>query len=355
MIEKKELIGLSKEEIAAEIERLGEKPFRAKQLWQWLYFHGETDFEKMSSFSKDLRAKLAENFTISRPKIVTEQLSSDKTRKWLFEFKDGQRIETVYIPEADRGAVCISTQVGCAMGCRFCHTGSQRLTRNLSAGEIVGQFMVARDEYGEWNLAGEKRMLSNIVLMGMGEPLQNYDNVVKAVKILTDGEGIAVSKRRITLSTSGIIPHIRNLDRDLGVKLAVSLHASNNEQRTEIMPINKKYPLPELLEACHDYQQNHGGYITFEYLMLRDFNDRSTNADELAALMKKYRINAKFNLIAFNPWPGCSYQPSSNNRIHAFSQKLQDYGFAAPIRTARGQDILAACGQLKSKKTQSED
>ena len=309
----------------------------------------------MTNLSKPLRQKLADNFTICRPQKVAVQLSSDKTRKWLLAFADGEKIETVYIPEADRGAVCISTQVGCAMGCRFCHTGSQRLTRNLSAGEIVGQFMVARDEYGEWNLAGEKRMLSNIVLMGMGEPLQNYDNVVKAVKILTDGEGIAISKRRITLSTSGIIPHIRNLDRDLGVKLAVSLHASNNEQRTEIMPINKKYPLPELLEACHDYQQNHGGYITFEYLMLRDFNDRPANADELAALMKKYRINAKFNLIAFNPWPGCSYQPSSNNRIHAFSQKLQDYGFAAPIRTARGQDILAACGQLKSKKTQSED
>lgn len=355
MSDKIELTDLSKEELTARLQEAGEPAFRAKQIWQWVYFYGKTDFAEMTNLSKPLRQKLADNFTICRPQKVAVQLSSDKTRKWLLAFADGEKIETVYIPEADRGAVCISTQVGCAMGCRFCHTGSQRLTRNLSAGEIVGQFMVARDEYGEWNLAGEKRMLSNIVLMGMGEPLQNYDNVVKAVKILTDGEGIAISKRRITLSTSGIIPHIRNLDRDLGVKLAVSLHASNNEQRTEIMPINKKYPLPELLEACHDYQQNHGGYITFEYLMLRDFNDRPANADELAALMKKYRINAKFNLIAFNPWPGCSYQPSSNNRIHAFSQKLQDYGFAAPIRTARGQDILAACGQLKSKKTQSED
>ncbi len=236
------------------------------------------------------------------------------------------------------------------MGCRFCHTGSQKLTRNLTAGEIVSQFMLARDVYREWDLDGEKRMLSNIVLMGMGEPLQNYENVVKAIEIITDGEGIALSKRRITLSTSGIIPHIRNIDRDMGVKLAVSLHASNNEQRSQIMPINKKYPLPDLMQACHDYQENHGGYITFEYLMLRDFNDTPAHADELNALMKKYGINAKFNLIAFNPWPGCDYQPSSNNRIHAFSEKLQAYGYAAPIRTARGQDILAACGQLKSKK-----
>lgn len=350
MTDKIELIGLTKNELAACLREMGEPAFRVKQIWQWVYFYGKTDFNEMTNLSKALRQKLAERFVLSWPKTVTEQLSSDKTRKWLLEFADGEKIETVYIPEADRGAVCISTQIGCAMGCRFCHTGSQKLTRNLTAGEIVGQFMLARDVYGEWNLDGEKRMLSNIVLMGMGEPLQNYENVVKAVEILTDGEGIAISKRRITLSTSGIVPHIRDIDRDMGVKLAVSLHASNNEQRSEIMPINKKYPLPELMQACHDYQENHGGYITFEYLMLKDFNDTPAHADELAALMKKYKINAKFNLIAFNPWPGCSYQPSSNNRIHAFSQKLQDYGFAAPIRTARGQDILAACGQLKSKK-----
>ena len=240
MIEKKELIGLSKEEIAAEIERLGEKPFRAKQLWQWLYFHGETDFEKMSSFSKDLRAKLSENFTISRPKIVTEQLSSDKTRKWLFEFKDGQRIETVYIPEEDRGAVCISTQVGCAVGCKFCHTGSQKITRNLTAGEIVSQFMAARDAYHEWpSPKDETRYLSNIVVMGMGEPLHNMENVIKALKILTDGDGIAISKRRVTLSTSGIAPNIVPMIQATGVKLAISLHAPNNEKRSQIMPINK--------------------------------------------------------------------------------------------------------------------
>ncbi len=352
MTEKKELIGLSKEEIAAEIERLGEKPFRAKQLWQWIYFHGETDFEKMSSFSKDLRAKLAENFTISRPKIVTEQLSSDKTRKWLFEFKDGQRIETVYIPEEDRGAVCISTQVGCAVGCKFCHTGSQKITRNLTAGEIVSQFMAARDAYHEWpSPKDETRYLSNIVVMGMGEPLHNMENVIKALKILTDGDGIAISKRRVTLSTSGIAPNIVPMIQATGVKLAISLHAPNNEKRSQIMPINKRYPLEEVLKACHEYQQLDGShFVTFEYLMLKDFNDSLDDARELMALMKKFQINAKFNLIAFNPWPGCSYEPSPQSRIIAFSKELQKNRFAAPIRVPRGQDILAACGQLKSKK-----
>ena len=349
-MEKVELIGLSRAELEEHLKQLGEPAFRAKQIWQWVYFYGKTDFAEMTNLAKPLRQKLAEYFNLYRPKIITEQLSSDHTHKWLLEFADGQRIETVYIPETDRGAVCVSTQIGCAMGCRFCHTGSQKLTRNLSAGEIVSQFMLARDIYKEWNLEGQGRLLSNIVFMGMGEPLQNYDNMVKAVKILSDGEGIALSKRRMTLSTSGIVPKIRQIATDMGVKLAVSLHASNNELRSQIMPINKKYPLPELLQACHDYQENNGGYITFEYLMLKDFNDSPTNVNELVALMRQYQINAKFNLIAFNPWPGCDYQPSSNNRIHAFSEQLQKYGYAAPIRTARGQDILAACGQLKSKK-----
>lgn len=349
-MEKVELIGLSRAELEEHLKQLGEPAFRAKQIWQWVYFYGKTDFAEMTNLAKPLRQKLAEYFNLYRPKIITEQLSSDHTHKWLLEFADGQRIETVYIPETDRGAVCVSTQIGCAMGCRFCHTGSQKLTRNLSAGEIVSQFMLARDVYKEWNLEGQGRLLSNIVFMGMGEPLQNYDNMVKAVKILSDGEGIALSKRRMTLSTSGIVPKICRVATDMGVKLAVSLHASNNELRSQIMPINKKYPLPELLQACHDYQENNGGYITFEYLMLKDFNDSPTNVNELVALMRQYQINAKFNLIAFNPWPGCDYQPSSNNRIHAFSEQLQKYGYAAPIRTARGQDILAACGQLKSKK-----
>lgn len=356
MTDKTELLGLSKEEIAEQISKLGEKPFRAKQLWQWLYYHGVSDFEKMTSFSKDLRTKLAENFTITRPKIVTEQISVDKTHKWLLEFADGQRVEMVYIPEEDRGAVCISTQVGCAMGCRFCHTGSQKLTRNLSAGEIVGQFMVARDVYNEWpTKTDENRMLSNIVVMGMGEPLQNVENVIKAMNIITDGEGIAVSRRRITLSTSGIAPKIVEVAEATGVRLAISLHAPTDEIRSQIMPINKKYPLAEVMKACQDYQSKDGSrYITFEYLMLNGVNDSIENANQLINLMKKYQINAKFNLIAFNPWPGCGFEPSSNNRIHAFAKVLNHAGYAAPIRTPRGQDILAACGQLKSKKDQQQ-
>lgn len=351
-MEKTELIGLSKEEIAQEIEKLGEKAFRAKQLWQWLYFHGVTDFEKMTTFSKDLRAKLAESYKITRPKIVTEQISKDKTHKWLFEFSDGQRIETVYIPEDDRGAVCISTQVGCAVGCKFCHTGSQKITRNLTAGEIVGQFMAARDAYGEWpSPTDETRYLSNIVVMGMGEPLYNMENVIKALKILTDGDGIAISKRRITLSTSGIAPNIVPMIQATGVKLAISLHAPNNEKRSQIMPINKRYPIEEILKACKAYQELDGShYVTFEYLMLKDFNDSLDDARELMDIMRKNKINAKFNLIAFNPWPGCGFEASPKERIAAFSKELQKNHFSAPIRTPRGQDILAACGQLKSKK-----
>ena len=349
----KNLIGLSKEELAAELSALGEKPFRAKQLWQWIYFRGESDFDKMSNLSKDLRAKLKENYTLRRPKIVAEQLSKDKTRKWLLEFDDGQRIETVYIPEEDRGAVCISTQVGCAVGCKFCHTGSQKITRNLTAGEIVAQFMVARDTYGEWpSPTNETRYLSNIVVMGMGEPLHNKEETFKALKILSDGDGIAISKRRITLSTSGIVPNIEAVAAELGVKLAISLHASNNEKRSQIMPINNRYPIERVLEACQKYQDIMGmsRMITFEYLMLKDFNDTPEDAKELIALMKKYNLGAKFNLIPFNPWPGCNFAPSSNNKVHAFSRLLEAAGYEAPIRVARGQDILAACGQLKSKK-----
>ena len=349
----KNLIGLSKEELAAELSALGEKPFRVKQLWQWIYFRGESDFDKMSNLSKDLRAKLKENYTLRRPKIVAEQLSKDKTRKWLLEFDDGQRIETVYIPEEDRGAVCISTQVGCAVGCKFCHTGSQKITRNLTAGEIVAQFMVARDSYGEWpSPTNETRYLSNIVVMGMGEPLHNKEETFKALKILSDGDGIAISKRRITLSTSGIVPNIEAVAAELGVKLAISLHASNNEKRSQIMPINNRYPIERVLEACQKYQDIMGmsRMITFEYLMLKDFNDTPEDAKELIALMKKYNLGAKFNLIPFNPWPGCNFAPSSNNKVHAFSRLLEAAGYEAPIRVARGQDILAACGQLKSKK-----
>lgn len=351
-MEKKDLIGLSKEELAQELANIGEKPFRTKQLWQWLYFHGETDFEKMSNLSKDLRKKLSENFFISRPKVVAEQISVDKTHKWLLEFSDGQRVEMVYIPEEDRGAVCISTQVGCAVGCRFCHTGSQKITRNLTSAEIVGQFMLARDVYGEWpSPTNETRFLSNIVVMGMGEPLHNQQNVIKALNILTDGDGIAISKRRVTMSTSGIAPKIVPTLQATGVRLAVSLHAPNNRIRSQIMPINDKYPMEEVLAACADYQSEDGSrYITFEYLMLDGINDSLDCAKELIDTMKKHKLRASFNLIPFNPWPGCAFKPSPAGQVKAFAKALNDAGFASPIRVARGQDILAACGQLKSKK-----
>lgn len=356
MNEKTELIGLSRDELAAELAKLGEKPFRAKQIWHWLYNQGVTDFAAMTNLSKDLREKLSNGCSITRPKVVTRQISADKTSKWLLEFADGQRVEMVYIPEEDRGAVCISTQVGCAVGCTFCHTGSQRITRNLTAGEIVGQFLVARDAYNEWPTpANETRFLSNVVVMGMGEPLHNLDNVITALKIISDGDGLAVSKRRITLSTSGIAPKMTCVAQELGVKLAVSLHAPNNELRSKIMPINNKYPLEEVMQACQEYQKIvTSRFITFEYLMLDGINDSLDCARQLVALMKKYKIGAKFNLIPFNPWPGCAYQPSSRNRVMAFSRELEKGGYAAPVRVARGQDILAACGQLKSKKDEED-
>ncbi len=356
MNEKTELIGLSRDELAAELAKLGEKPFRAKQIWHWLYNQGVTDFAAMTNLSKDLREKLSNGCSITRPKVVTRQISADKTSKWLLEFADGQRVEMVYIPEEDRGAVCISTQVGCAVGCTFCHTGSQRITRNLTAGEIVGQFLVARDAYNEWPTpANETRFLSNVVVMGMGEPLHNLDNVITALKIISDGDGLAVSKRRITLSTSGIASKMTRVAQELGVKLAVSLHAPNNELRSKIMPINNKYPLEEVMQACQEYQKIvTSRFITFEYLMLDGINDSLDCARQLVALMKKYKIGAKFNLIPFNPWPGCAYQPSSRNRVMAFSRELEKGGYAAPVRVARGQDILAACGQLKSKKDEED-
>lgn len=347
-----EIIGLTQSELATLFSEMGEKSFRAKQVWEWLYVRGAKSFEEMTNLSKDLRQKLSEKFVLSRPKIVTEQISSDKTHKWLLEFSDGQRVETVFIPEEDSGAVCVSTQVGCAVGCKFCHTGSQKITRNLTAGEIIGQFMLVKDVYGEWpSSSKENRLVSNIVVMGMGEPLHNVDHVIKALNIATNSNGLAVSKRRITLSTSGIVPHMVRIARETGVKLAISLHAPNNEKRSQIMPINDRYPIEKILEACQEYQKIvTSRYITFEYLMLDHFNDDLRDAQELVAMMKKYKIGAKFNLIPFNPWPGCDFKPSSNNRVHAFAGELEKAGFAAPIRTARGQDILAACGQLKSKK-----
>lgn len=348
---KREIIGLSKEELQEALLSLGEKPFRAKQVWQWLYYRGVHSFDEMTNLSKDLRQKLSDNFVLARPKIITEQISKDKTHKWLLEFADGERIETVYIPEADRGAVCISTQVGCLMGCKFCHTGSQKLSRNLTAGEIVSQFMVARDSYHEWpSPTDQTRFLSNIVVMGMGEPLQNKENVIKALNILSDGDGIAISRRRITMSTCGIVPEINPVLEQTGVRLAISLHASNDEIRSSLMPINKVYNIAQIIKACQEYQSKDGSrYITFEYLMLDGINDSEENARELINLLKKNKIRATFNLIPFNPWPNCDFKPSKPENIKKFADLLNKAGFACPVRVARGQDILAACGQLKAK------
>ena len=344
------LIGLSRAELQAELEKLGEKPFRAKQLWHWIYWQGKTNFDEMTSLGKPLRQKLQESsYTLKRPEIIREQNAADRTRKWLFQFDDGQSVATVYIPEADRGAVCLSTQVGCPNGCLFCHTGSQKLTRNLTAGEIVAQFMAARDSYGEWpSPAQETRYLSNIVVMGMGEPLLNYENVKKALLIIMDAEGISISRRRITLSTCGIVPVIPRVAQDLGVKLAVSLHAPTNEIRDRIMPINRKYPLEELMKACKQFQEIGGTrhYITMEYVMLDGINDSDADARELMRLVKGLAV--KFNLIPFNEWQGCPFKSSDEKRIKRFSALLEEHNYAAPVRQSRGQEIMAACGQLKS-------
>ena len=349
---RRELVGLSREELAAELAAIGEKPFRAKQVWHWIYHQGVTDFARMSTVSRPLQERLAERFVIGRPAIATAQESTDGTRKWLFRFRDGQEAETVYIPDRheDRGAVCISSQVGCTLSCRFCHTGTQKLVRNLGAAEIVGQFMAARDGYAEWpSPQGETpRLLSTIVLMGMGEPLYNYENVAKAMRIVMDGEGIGLSRRRITLSTSGVVPLMDQCGEELGVNLAISLHAVRDELRDELVPLNRKYPLAELLAACRRYPgASNARRITFEYVMLRDVNDSEAEAHELVRLIAG--IPAKVNLIPFNPWPGSTYEPSTGNQLARFARIVQDAGFASPIRAPRGRDILAACGQLRTE------
>ena len=342
------LIGLSRDALTEALVARGEKAFRAKQVWHWLYHRGARDFAEMTDLSKDLRGKLETHFTIGRPTIAREQTSVDRTRKWLMQFNDNQKAEAVFIPEEDRGAVCVSSQVGCTLTCRFCHTGTQRLVRNLTPAEIVGQFMVARDSYGEWPTpTDERRMLSNIVMMGMGEPLYNFENVATALKIIMADDGIAVGKRRITLSTSGVVPEIHRCGEELGVNLAISLHAPDDDTRTHIMPINKKYPLKELMQACRDYPgASNARRITFEYVMLKGINDTPAHARALIKLVKD--IPCKFNLIPFNPWPGSSYECSDDQTIEAFGRVLWDAGFTAPVRTPRGRDILAACGQLKT-------
>jgi 23S rRNA (adenine2503-C2)-methyltransferase len=349
---RRDLVGLSREELVAELKAVGEPAFRAKQLWHWIYHQGATDFARMSTIAKPLQQKLAELFVVGRPEAAAVRTSTDETRKFLFRFRDGQEAETVYIPDRheDRGAVCISSQVGCTLSCRFCHTGTQALVRNLGPAEIVGQFMAARDSYGEWpSPHGETpRLLSTIVLMGMGEPLYNYENVAKAMTIVMDGEGIGLSRRRITLSTSGVVPMMDRAGAELGVNLAVSLHAVRDDLRDEIVPLNRKYPIAELIAACRRYPAaSNARRITFEYVMLKGINDSEAEARELIRLIAG--IPAKVNLIPFNPWPGSPYETSTAAAIDRFANIVTDAGFSSPVRAPRGRDIFAACGQLRTE------
>jgi 23S rRNA (adenine2503-C2)-methyltransferase len=344
---RRELIGLSREELGVEMAAFGAASFRARQLWHWLYHRGASDFAAMTTLAKDFRAALAERYRIGRPDLARGQISIDGTRKWLLRFGDGQEAECVHIPEADRGTLCLSSQVGCTLNCRFCHTGTQRLVRNLTAGEIVGQILLARDQLKEWPSPREDRQLTNIVLMGMGEPLYNYDNVAKAVKIAMDGEGLSISRRKITLSTAGVVPMIRRCGEELGVNLAISLHATNDALRDELVPLNRKYPIGELLDACRTYPGAHNARrITFEYVMLKGVNDSPAEARALVRLLRG--IPAKVNLIPFNPWPGAPFECSTDAAIAEFSDIVFAAGYSAPVRSPRGRDILAACGQLKS-------
>ena len=345
---KPDLVGLDRAELTDALATAGITGFRVKQVWQWIYHRGASDFEQMTNLSKAFRQQLADRFVLTRPAVATHQQSTDGTQKWLLRFPDGKEVESVHIPETDRGTLCVSSQVGCTLNCRFCHTGTQRWVRNLSAPEIVGQVMLARDAFGEWPAPEHDRALTNIVLMGMGEPLYNYDNVAKAMRIVMDGEGLAISKRRITLSTAGVVPMIGRVGEELGVNLAISLHAVRDELRDELVPINRKYPLADLMNACRNYPGlSNARRITFEYVMLKGVNDSLADARAMVDLLDG--IPAKINLIPFNPWPGTAYECSSNNAIRRFADYLSEQGMSAPIRHPRGQDILAACGQLKSE------
>jgi 23S rRNA (adenine2503-C2)-methyltransferase len=379
------LIGLSRAELAAALGSVGvpesQRRMRAQQIWNWLYVRGAASFDQMTSVSKGLRAALVEKFTLARPEVVAEQISVDGTRKWLLRLPgDGlsgrpHEVECVYIPEADRGTLCVSSQVGCTLTCSFCHTGTQRLVRNLTAGEIVGQVMLARDRLGDWpgatpaagavvpagadvpepdsarrkpdQVAAPGRFVTNVVMMGMGEPLYNFEAVRDALLIVSDGEGIGISRRRITLSTSGVVPNIARAGAEIGVMLAVSLHAVNDALRDELVPLNRKYPIAELLDACRGYPGlSNARRITFEYVMLKGVNDSLADAKTLVKLLKG--IPAKINLIPFNPWPGSRYECADWEQIEKFSEYVFNAGYSSPVRTPRGRDILAACGQLKS-------
>jgi 23S rRNA (adenine2503-C2)-methyltransferase len=386
---KPSLVGLSRAEISEQLGAIGVAPaqrkMRVQQLWHWIYVRGVQSFDAMTTISKEMRAELDRHFTVARPEVVAEQISNDGTRKWLLRLPSGDSVENahevecVYIPETDRGTLCVSSQVGCTLNCSFCHTGTQRLVRNLTAGEIVGQIMVARDRLGEWPSlpppcregdshklnardtptpdpspqgGGEKkegsRLVTNVVMMGMGEPLYNFDAVRDALLIVADGDGIGISRRRITLSTSGVVPNIIRTGAEIGVMLAISLHAVRDELRNELVPLNRKYPIAELLQACRDYPgATNAKRITFEYVMLKGVNDSLDDAKLLVKMLKG--IPAKINLIPFNPWPGTTYECSDWDQIEKFSEYIFNAGYSSPVRTPRGRDILAACGQLKSE------
>ena len=375
---RRSLVGLGRPELRQTLMGIGlderEAKMRSNQLWNWMYVNGVTDFERMTNIQKGFRQTLADSFLLDRPEIVTEQVSIDGTRKWLFRFRDPQNpnlppveVETVYIPEEDRGTLCVSSQVGCTLTCSFCHTGTQKLVRNLTAGEILGQILMARERLGDFpggqrpddgglvpaprgsgGSEGDSRAITNVVMMGMGEPLYNYDNVKQALLIASDEAGISLSKRRITLSTSGVVPQIEPTGREIGVMLAISLHAVRDDLRDMLVPINKKWPLKELIQACRDYPGlSNARRITFEYVMLKDINDSDADARELVRLLAG--IPAKINLIPFNPWPGTNYDCSSSARIERFADIVNNAGYASPVRTPRGRDIFAACGQLKSE------
>ena len=357
------LAGLTRDELRAQLAdafSLDEKKakMRAAQIWRWLYQHGVTDFDAMTNIAKEMRAALAETFVIARPHITERQISVDGTRKYLIALSPGVEVECVFIPDVGRaGALCVSSQVGCTLACTFCHTGTQKLVRNLTASEIVGQVLAVKDDLEEWPSGGDDRQLSNIVFMGMGEPLYNLDNVSKAIEIISDGDGISISRRRITVSTSGVVPEMERLGAETSAMLAISLHATNDPLRDEIVPINRKYPIADLIEACRTYPGvSNARRITFEYVMLKGVNDTDAEARELVRLLKG--VPAKINLIPWNPWPGAPYECSSWERIEAFAEIVNRAGYSSPIRTPRGRDIDAACGQLKSesvKKRASEE
>ena len=345
------LVGLNRTALKQVLADIGvaekEQNMRVRQIWSWLYVHGVQDIDKMTTLSGALRNQLAEHHTLERLSVSEKQVSEDGTRKYLFKLHDGHEIETVYIPENDRGTLCISSQVGCTLNCTFCHTGTMRLVRNLEPHEIVGQLVAVRDDLEDWQNNEAKRAVSNIVMMGMGEPLYNTDHVINALNVMSDGDGTALSKRRITLSTSGVVPEIARVGDATGVMLAISLHAVRDDLRNELVPLNKKYPIEELLDACRAYPGlSNARRITFEYVMLKDVNDSDADAHELVRLLSG--IPAKINLIPFNPWPGSPYECSSRNRIMKFADIVNRAGYASPVRTPRGRDIMAACGQLKS-------